>query len=278
MQNPISLTAASLALSALPVIGQTNAASNVFVDSDWIVEVGAFWAGVDSEVRVDGANGEIGTEIDFENDLGLSDRELLFNVGVSYHGIEKWVFMVDWFDLQRSSSGTIDKYIEWDNTLLPVGAEVQGYFNIQVVRLFAGYTVWQNEKNEIGLGFGIHGTGVQAGLAAEGSVGGGYFELDSEVDTGLVLPLPDFGIWGYHAFSENLVGAARIEVFALDLGEYSGGLYSISASLRYKATDWLSVGLGYNFFKINANVNRALWNGRFEFIYYGPRVFTIFRF
>lgn len=275
-------------LLSISLVGQTGESttgtvqlqpelSEVLRSANWVVDIGAFYANVDSNIRIDGARGNLGTDLDFESDLGLAEREALFNASVTYLGWDRWIAGLEWFELDRTASSSLRRDIAWGNTLLPVGANFDAYFNVNIFRLFTGYELYQSNTSRVGIGIGVHGAGMEAGIDARFELAGGTFGVfESEADTGAILPLPNFGLWANHAFSERLVGSMRFDAFALEIDEYRGTLLSAGANLRYRATDRLSVGAGYSFFDLEVNMERRLWNGRARFGYHGPRLFVFY--
>ena len=280
------LAAVSLAAqtSVSPTAGEESSPAHdapvatVFTKSDWLIDLGIFYANVDSKIRVDGLAGAgRSSDLDFESDLGLSEQELLFNASASYHGWEKWSAGIEWFQLNRGSSSTLSKHIEWGDTLLPAEAEIDTFFDVTIFRIYAGYELWRNDTTGIGLGAGVHGAGMKAGIDAKFNLAGGNFgEFSDEVDTGAILPLPNFGIWANHLFSDRLLGSARVDGFFLEIDEYRGVLWSSEINLRYKATDRLSIGAGYSYFLLNVEMQRSHWKGEAEFSYHGPKLFLFY--
>lgn len=274
------LVAQTTSDSPAPAGDRANSAefrSNVFSGTDWILDLGAFNATVDSNIQVNGNGGNIGTLLDFESDLGLSKREVLFNASLSYHGWDRWSAGVEWFELNRSSRGSLRRDIEWGQTLLPAEAVFDTYFNVQIVRVFGGYELWRNEDTGVGLGLGIHGAGMKAGMDAEFTLAGGNLgSFEDDVGTGAILPLPNFGIWANHLFTDRLLGSVRLDGFALEIDEYKGALWNLEATLRYEATERFSIGAGYSFFRLDVEMNRSRWNGKGKFSYRGPKLFLFY--
>lgn len=271
-QTAVSPTATGESSSSSPPI-----VSEVFTQSDWILDLGMFYANVNSNIRVDGNAGNFGSDLDFETDLGLSEHELLFNASLSYHGWNRWRAGVEWFELNRGSMGTLRRDIQWGQSLLPAEAAFETYFDVQIVRIYGGYELWRNDTTGVGLGLGIHGAGMKAGIDAEFSLAGGSFgTFSDEVSTGAILPLPNFGIWANHLFSPRLLGSVRADAFAIEIDEYKGELWSLAASVRYKATERLSIGAGYSYFLLNVKMERNRWNGEAEFSYHGPKLFVFY--
>ena len=249
----------------------------VIENAHWVVDIGAFYANLDSNIRIDGAGGNFGTELDFESDLGLEEREALFNASVTYAGWDRWIIGAEWFELDRNASTTLRRDVEWGNTLLPLGAAINAYFNVNIVRVFASYDLYRTDNTRAGVSMGVHSAGMEAGIDARFDlVGGSLGQFESDADTGAILPLPNFGLWVYHAFTDRLVGAVRFDAFALEIDEYRGILISTGASLRYRATEKLSLGAGYSFFDLDVRMERSRWNGEARFSYHGPRLFVFY--
>jgi hypothetical protein len=243
----------------------------------WVVDVGAFYANVDSNIRIDGARGNLGTTLDFESDLGLTEREALFNASISYLGWDRWIIGAEWFELNRNASASLQRDITWGTTLVPLGAQADTYFNVNIVRLLAGYELYRTDRTRAGASIGVHGAGMEAGIDARFDVGNGTLgRFESEADTGAILPLPNLGLWAHHAFTDRLIGGVRIDAFALEIDEYRGSLISAGANLRYRATEKFSIGLGYSYFDLEVSMDRRLWDGKARFSYHGPRLFAFY--
>lgn len=250
---------------------------HILDEVDWVVDLGAFYAQVDSNVRVDGKGPlDVGTGIDFESDLGLAEQELLFNAQIIYQGWEKWSLGVEWFQLDRNATGAAKREIDWGDTTIPVGATVDSYFDVDIFRVFGGYEIWRNSSSVVGLGLGVHGADMGVGITGNFTAGGNRVDFDEEAGTGSIIPLPNFGVWGSHAFSDKLYGSLRLDGFALEIDDYRGVLWNVEANLRYKATEQLSLGAGYSYFFLEVDMDRKLWRGEAKFSYHGPKAFIFY--
>ena len=122
MKAPLLATALLLpALAAADGESQSN---------KYFVMVGGFWPDVDTSVRIDGNGGRIGTQLDFESDLGLDDRDALFMAGAGMRIGERHYLDLLYFDLSRDSSHEIERTIE-------VG-DVSGGTTVATVAVVAG--------------------------------------------------------------------------------------------------------------------------------------------
>ena len=92
--------AACASLAAVPASAQR-------LDNDFIFQASLYLPAVDSSVRVDGNNGNIGTVVDFENDLGLDKRATLPAFMAEWRPGDDWVFTGEYYALGRDSNHTI---------------------------------------------------------------------------------------------------------------------------------------------------------------------------
>ena len=72
MTSKTSLAAAFLLAAGLPGIAAAQGRPDT-----WVFRVSGFFPTIDTHARADGNNGQIGTTIDFETDLGLEDSKTL---------------------------------------------------------------------------------------------------------------------------------------------------------------------------------------------------------
>jgi hypothetical protein len=64
-----------------------------------------------------------------------------------------------------------------------------------------------------------------------------------------------------------------VQFFRLSIDEYDGYLRSYQASLTWQPRSWLAIGLGYNLFSIDVDVENEGFDGTLDWVYRGPMVF-----
>lgn len=67
---------------------------------------------------------------------------------------------------------------------------------------------------------------------------------------------------------------ARIDVFALAIGEFSGSLWNITPGVNYQVFKNVGVSLNYRYVDIGAKFDSSTWKGKVDVIFHGPS-FTI---
>jgi len=256
-----------------PVAGAPPALASRFT-----IEVGGYLPTLSTTARLDSPTLGRGTDIDFEDDLDLSEREFLGFAQFTARLSRSWRLQLDYIDLSRSTTTTLERQIEWGDDIYTVGATVQGYFDVKVARLAFGYSFLRKPTWELGGTFGAHLMDVGAGLGLAIQSGGGGISGAREADIGGLAPLPNFGLYWAWAFHDRWALSARADFFAIEIDEFGGSLWAGALNLHYFVNDTFSIGGGYSAFNLDADVTKTHWNGAFEFGYNGPRLFLGLRF
>jgi hypothetical protein len=234
--------------------------------------VEAYFAGINSSLRADGNNGNIGTEIDFENDLDLSANKTLPAVELGWRINDDWVLQGQYYSLGRRTEATIDREITVGDTVFPVNGSVGAGFDSDVYRFTIGNLLIQQEKLEIGVGIGLHGTDFAVFLEGEGSVDGQALRFRQE-GRSIFAPLPTIGAFGQWEPAERLTVSGRVDWLSLTIDDYSGRLVNAEAAAAYRLFKHLDAGLAYRFVDYRLRVNQDDWNGRVRYQFSGPSIF-----
>ncbi len=81
------------------------------LDDRFSLSLGAFFTNRDTDTRLDSETLGKGTEIDFENDLGLDSSDSVVRIDGHYRFSQKHRVNFSVFDLSRDSSATIQRDI-----------------------------------------------------------------------------------------------------------------------------------------------------------------------
>lgn len=166
-------------------------------DRGWL-SVAGFRPTIESTARSDFLPGNRpGTEVRFEDDLGLSERKTLpwFLAGV--RTAERWRIQLECFSLRRSGTRTLSRDIAWGDSVHPASAKLSSEFDSDVLRLSAGYSFVRSSSIEIGGVLGLHTTRFRLALASQVSVGNATGSGQAEAEEATV-PLPTVGLYGTH--------------------------------------------------------------------------------
>lgn len=264
MQYP-KLVAVFAALIAMPVEAQR-------FDDTVSVKVEAYLAGVGSHARVGTASGSHGTEINFENQLGLSDNEFLPALEIGWRINDDWVLQGQYYGLNRSASTQLERELTVGETTYPVSARVGAGFGSDVYRFTINNLVFQNERLELGLGVGLHATDFTIFVEGQGSVGNVGTSLRRE-ERRVFAPLPTVGVIGQWEPASRITLFGRVDWLSMTIDDYSGRLINAEASVSYTLNRYVDIGVSYRHVDYELQVRKPKWNGEVDYQFSGPGFF-----
>ncbi|MBL3526150.1 MAG: 2-oxoglutarate synthase [gamma proteobacterium endosymbiont of Lamellibrachia anaximandri] len=248
------------------------------------IRLSGFMATTSTEIRVDSAGGVIGETLSFEDDLNLSDREILPLLDITYRFNPRHMLDFSYVDLGRNGAttftkgGTTTDDIQWS-----VGTEMQSRFESEVYRLAYGYSFINDGKKEFGVLLGLHVTRFNVGLSGRGSLVAVDPDTGNEIvvegegersyDSGFTVPLPVVGLHGTYAFTPNFRVRGWGQFFSLKYDNYDGSMINASGMLEYDLFENLGIGVGYAYYGYDLDADRDDLKGGFSYDFSGPTAF-----
>lgn len=241
-------------------------------DDTITVRLESYFAGINSTARLDGPTGN-GTEIDFEDDLGMRASKTLPALEIGWRINDDWLLQGQYYALNRRTEATLDRDIVVDDVVYPVSARVGAGFDSPVYRFTINNLVFQGERLEIGLGIGLHATNFKVFIEGEASVpgvGGTSFRRE---ERSIFAPLPTVGAIGQWEPAPRFTLFGRLDWLSLSIDDYSGRLLNAEASASYSLFKWLDVGASYRYVDYRLSVDKNDWSGRLRYQFSGPSLF-----
>lgn len=235
------------------------------------VALGGYIVDTDTEVRLDG-QGERGTSVDWERTFGGGNVNR-FRLDGQWRFADRHKARFMWFSTSRDKSRVIEDEIEWGDEVYPVGARVSGEFSFDVYELAYEYAFLQRENYEVSGTFGLHYTELDLALKARADLSNGTLTRDISESGNVGAPLPVIGLRGQWALPYDLWIDAGAQYFALAIDEYDGSLTDLRLTLTWQPKTWLGVGIGYNQFAVDVDVDKSRFHGSLDWTYRGPMLF-----
>ena len=66
---------------------------------------------------------------------------------------------------------------------------------------------------------------------------------------------------------------ANVQIFSLSYDVYDGRVIDSRIGVLWQPKDWVGVGIGYNRFDVDIDVEKNSFRGSLEWIYDGPQIF-----
>ena len=238
------------------------------LNDPWQLSLGSFIVDTDTEVRLDGDT-QGGTDIDWENTFGGGDATR-FRIDGQWRFAERHKARFMWFSSSTSRSRTIEEEINWGDETFPVNAKVDSEFDFDVYELAYEYAFLRRDTYELNASIGLHYTDLSLSLAAKAASSGGTLTADIKEEGSVGAPLPVIGLRGLWQLPHNFWIEAQAQFFAISIDDYDGNLQDYKVMATWQPKKWLGIGLGYNRFSMDVDVDSDRFNGSLDWSYQGP--------
>jgi hypothetical protein len=268
----VAAPALALALAAAPLTVHAEAGPDLLTDP-FRVSLGAFILESDVSVRLDGET-DVGTDVDF-NRTTKDDDDFRFRLDGQWRFGERHKLRAMYFSNTNEKSRTLDEEIVWQDETFPIGAKVKGEFEIDVVMLAYDYSFLKRDNYELFAGIGLHYTDVATSLSARVEIEGGEGGVDGSINGGgdVGLPLPVIGVGGLWSLPHDFWISGSFQLFALEIDNIDGTLTDGMVAVIWQPKPWLGIGLAYNRFDVDVDVDKNRFKGNLEWTYDGPMLF-----
>lgn len=239
-------------------------------DPRFSLSVGAFITDRDSDASVNATNGDLGTEIDLEDDLGLKKSDTVFRLDGFYRFADKHRIDFSAFDLSRDASKQTEREFSWKDTIYVLNTEVQSDFDLSIYKIAYTWSFLKKERSFLAATAGLYvadiGTSLDAPLIGSREVGDA------------TAPLPVVGLRGQYHFAERWALRANGEFFFLESGDFDGSLTDLFIGVEFDMSKKVDIGIGVNSVRLDVGVDRDSLDGNFEWQYSGALAYLKFDF
>jgi hypothetical protein len=250
-----------------PLFAQGGAGTHPWLEDDFIVSIGGYLPSKEFQVRVDG--NVPGEDISFDQGVDVTNNDTTGSISARWAFGEKWSLAGQYWNTSDSGSAKLTKDISWNDNVLKAGSNVGAGVDVDVSRLFFGRKFSEGPNYEFGAGAGLHWLKIGAYIEGEIFINDQSSGFRRESVTAKA-PLPNIGAWYWYAFSPRWLLTTRIDWFGATFGDYSGDLWNANAGINFQPWDHFGLGLSYQYFGINLDVDKSDWRGNVELTYSGP--------
>lgn len=231
----------------------------------WFVSAGALWAESNVTANLNTGRLGVGALIDFEDDVGLDENNLIGLYSVRWRFASRWQLEVEYFNSEREDTRQVERVIEWGNLSIPVNGTVTSNFDVEDFRVGVGWSFFRSQDKEVGIGLGAHVASLDAGLATanRGS------QRASET-----APLPFATVYARIALTDRWLLSMRVDRLSLDTGDIDGKVFSSAADFIYQPWRHFSIGLGYRDINFQISSVSDDWRGKAQVQQSGPALYV----
>jgi hypothetical protein len=261
-----ALACAGMAAAGLAIGQQASWTTHPALQDRWSIQVGLYTPNVSTTAHLNSSSGLVGTEVNFEEDLGYAERSDMPAVLASVRLGERWRIEAEYLSLKRDNSHTVSRTVNWGDNTYTIGTTVTSEFSSDIFRLSGGYSFVRDAEREFGVAFGLHTTDFTMALSASG-IGGSTGEA--------LAPLPTIGFYGAYAPTPKWLVSGRVDIFSLAYEQYDGSLINATLGVDYRI--WRNFGLGaaWRYIDYDLEVTETKLNGGINYRFNGPLLYLV---
>jgi hypothetical protein len=283
MRLGITLTAAPLLACGLfaaagPALAQSGAYAKDSLNDKFTISLGGFIVGTDVKGELNGRATGGQQEIDFGKDFGLDGDATRWRLDGLWRITPKHRLRFMYFDTQNDGSRTLDRAINWGDYTFNVGARVEAETEIRIFQLAYEYAFTKQPTYEIAGTIGIHYLDTKLKLSGSATITDGNGNVTSAgsvtQENSVPAPLPVIGIRGNWAVAPQFLIDAHAQFFKAELQGYDGTIADARLAGTWMFHRNFGVGLGYNYFGADVDVDKSSFQGNLRLGYSGLQLFV----
>ena len=201
--------------------------------------------GLTSVIRLDSEYLGEGTELHFEDDLGLSGGEVIPSLSFEWQVGRRHRLGVRWQDIDRGSTAQALTEIHWGDEIIPIEANIGLAFDITTYAVDYTYYPWIKERWAGGFGIGFRVLDITTVLVVE------EIELDEQVNVSAPIPYINFEY--RRMLGEHWRMKAGLGWLDLTIGDISGSQYIGRLAFEYITDRRWGFGAAINLSTINVD-------------------------
>ena len=229
------------------------------------IDVGVFSATQGTTLRLDAFDGAIGTQIDFEENLGLEAREETPRFDLLWRYKKRSSLSVSYFKLDRDTVAPLTISIKFGDIILDpvISPAVRTVYDIEVISAQWGYSFFRTPKWDARFTIGIYAMDIFASLQDPAA---------AQQDEGDVLaPLPVIGMGFDHKLTGKWHLSGGFRYFSIEYeDEFSGSLTEVLVGATHHTFKNVGFGIAYNYMNLDVDSTDEGFTGLLRIRYKGP--------
>jgi hypothetical protein len=264
--------------AAGPALAQSSAYAQGLLNDRFSISLGGFLVGTDVEGELNGRATGGQQEIDFGKDFGLDNDATRIRLDGLWRITPNHRLRFMYFDTQNDGTRTLDRAINWGDYTFNVGANVTAESRLSIYELAYEYAFARQPTYEVAGTIGIHYIDTQlklSGSATFTDANGNVSVAQSTTrENSAPAPLPVIGLRAGWVVAPQWYVDAQAQFFKVELDEFDGTITDLRLATTWMFHRNFGVGLGYNYFVTDVDVDRSSFNGSLKVGYSGLQLFV----
>ena len=263
-------------LSAGSVLAQSASPAQALLDNAWVMNLGAFVVSTD----LDGSlNGQSGTNpgVDFDRSFGKGEDatrlrgDVLWRITPAHH----LRFM--YFNNSSDRSRVLDAPIAWGDYTFNAGSRVDLKYEFEVYELAYEWAFIRQPSYELAATIGVHYSETTLRLSGAASItdaNGNVTNVSAATkNSTLPAPLPVIGLRAGWVIAPQWYLDAQAQFFKVNVDGYDGRWTDLRLGATWMFSQHFGLGLGYNRFSTDVDIDRGAFNGGLKSNYSGLQAY-----
>ncbi|WP_313927140.1 hypothetical protein [Pseudoxanthomonas sp.] len=242
------------------------------------VGAGRYWADHDLDTRWDASDGSMGTQVNFQRDLGFVDRQdaLVWNIGGSVGEERRHAFDAFGYDYDDDTARLLDRTLRIGDNAYPVDADLAGRMDLRVTGVSYTWFFHQDGRRAFGLGLGAMRYEVDIDLDATATVAGSPAAYANSLSEDEWAPMlrADYA----QVLSPRWRWGASLAYTKKNGGNVTGDARDVQLRLEYFPWQHAGFSLRYNYNDVDLDFERTRFDGNLNLNNRGPQLLAMLRF
>lgn len=250
------------------------------LDRYW-VGVGVYHSDNNLSIRVDGEDTIAGSNVNFQEDLGLGDEELAFVYDLGVTLGRNHQIAVTGHRYSNHAQNTLDRELDIDDELYAVGAAFKGDMEVDTTSVaYTWFLFRNNDHTAFGMGLGAVRYAMELDLAATAVVdnGGVPGTVDVSLDFHDSAWLPMVRAQYTRVLNDQWRFNVEVAGVRKGSGSVTGRAIDASASVEYFPWQHFGFSLKYSYDDIRLDYEKSIYRGKLDLINQGPQLMAVLRF
>jgi len=205
----------------------------VHSDTPWKtagINVGFIVTSNTTKLRLDSRTLGRGIELDLEDVFGFDKTTTGARLDAYWRFFPRHKLHLAYYDISREGSRTASRSFQFGDRVFNIGVDIQTEFDFSILQADYTYSVYQDEKWDLGLSLGLHAMDVEVSVTAN--------NLGFTASAETIAPLPVAGLEASYAITPRWFLRGRSDFFYVEFGDYEGHLFDAIFSLEYDFLDY----------------------------------------
>jgi hypothetical protein len=281
LTGPVAALAAGAALAQTSPGAATTSSltpTEQLLTDSFVLDLGGFIVSSNIDGSLSGNANTDNQNLDFNKTFGTNADQTRVRADFLWRITPRQAVSFAYFNDSVSRTRTLDQDIPWGDYTFLANAQVTAQTKFNIYEGTYQFALLNNRDYKLALSAGLHVDELTIKLAGNATVtmpdGTVQSASYSTKSSSLTTPLPVVGLSGEWAATPHLYVDASAQLFGLRYQGIDGHWTQLWAGATWMFNHHFGVGLAYNRFQTNLDLDKGSFNGRLNFGYQGAVLFV----